>query len=37
MLTQPKVQLQSEQEWKKHTQYKNEATYNIWVMMMVIK
>jgi hypothetical protein len=32
---QPKGQLQSEHEWKKetHTKYKNEAIYNIWVMI----
>jgi accessory gene regulator protein AgrB len=32
---QPKGQLQSEQEWKKHTEYKT-AIYNIWVVMIAI-
>jgi archaellum biogenesis protein FlaJ (TadC family) len=40
MLTQqPKDQLQSEHEWKnqRYTKYKDEAIYNIWIMMMVIR
>jgi hypothetical protein len=41
MLTQQsKGKLQSEHEWKKETnthKVQNKATYNVWVMMMIMK